>query len=163
MKIFWGKIEILCSITLVLCKLEWIYPLAFFDIMVHLPIHLPREAILGGPVHTRWMYPFERYLGTLKQYVRNKARPEGSIAEAYIVNEALTFGSMYLHGVEIQFNRGYRHDLSGQREEKRQLSVFQNCGWPLGKKNDAQITFDLFDKDHWYILNNCPQVQPYIE
>ncbi|XXG43945.1 hypothetical protein AAC387_Pa01g3862 [Persea americana] len=51
--------------------------------MVHLPIHLALEAILGGPVQYRWMYPIERYLYTLKRYVSNKAFPEGSIAEAW--------------------------------------------------------------------------------
>jgi len=42
------------------CKLERIFPLGFFDSMEHLPIHLPYEAWLGGPVQYRWMYPFER-------------------------------------------------------------------------------------------------------
>ena len=43
-----------------LCKLELIFPPAFFDVMIHLAVHLPYEAKLAGPVHTRWMYPFER-------------------------------------------------------------------------------------------------------
>ena len=55
------------------------------------------------------MYPFERYIGTLKQYVRNRARPEGSIAEGYVVNEALTFCSMYLHDIETAHNRPEHH------------------------------------------------------
>ena len=42
------------------------------------------------------MYPIERRLGTFKGYVRNRARPEGSIAEAYIATEALTFCSKYI-------------------------------------------------------------------
>ena len=46
-----------------------------------------------------------RSLRTLKQYVRNKARPEGSIAEAFIANKSLIFCSMYLHGIETKFNR----------------------------------------------------------
>ena len=33
-----------------LCQLEMIFPPAFFDIMMHLPIHLAEEARLGGPV-----------------------------------------------------------------------------------------------------------------
>ena len=37
-------------IVLVLSKLELIFPPAFFDIMIHLVMHLPEEAILGGPV-----------------------------------------------------------------------------------------------------------------
>ena len=43
-----------------LCMFERFYLLAFFDIMIHLPIHLEREARLGGPVQYRWMYRFER-------------------------------------------------------------------------------------------------------
>ena len=48
------------QIVITLCKLERIFPPSFFDIMVHLPIHLALEAILGGPVQYRWMYPIER-------------------------------------------------------------------------------------------------------
>ena len=33
-----------------LCMFERFYLPAFFDIMIHLPIHLKREARLGGPV-----------------------------------------------------------------------------------------------------------------
>ncbi|XP_058207214.1 uncharacterized protein LOC131320516 isoform X1 [Rhododendron vialii] len=83
-------------VVLILCKLEKIFPPAFFDVMVHLTVHLSREAMVAGPVQYRWMYPIERFLGKLKRYVTNKARPEGSIAEAYIVQECLTFCSMYL-------------------------------------------------------------------
>ncbi|KAF5931996.1 hypothetical protein HYC85_028167 [Camellia sinensis] len=43
----------------ILCKLEKIFPPAFFDLMIHLAVLLPREAILGGPVQYRWMYPIE--------------------------------------------------------------------------------------------------------
>ncbi|XP_058191435.1 uncharacterized protein LOC131308510 [Rhododendron vialii] len=58
-------------IVLILCKLEKIFPPAFFDVMVHLAVHLPREAILGGPVHYRWMYPIESlFLIELDQKVR---------------------------------------------------------------------------------------------
>jgi hypothetical protein len=42
------------------CKLEMIFPPSFFDSMEHLPIHLPFEVKVGGSVHYRWMYPFER-------------------------------------------------------------------------------------------------------
>jgi hypothetical protein len=48
------------QIPITLCKLERIFPPAFFDIMVHLPIHLPWEAKVAGLVQYRWMYPIER-------------------------------------------------------------------------------------------------------
>ena len=41
------------QLVLILCKLERIFPPAFFDIMIHLVLHLPEEAILGGHVHMR--------------------------------------------------------------------------------------------------------------
>ncbi|GJU05896.1 hypothetical protein Tco_1122326 [Tanacetum coccineum] len=34
----------------ILCDLELIYPPALFDIMIHLVIHLPLEALEGGPI-----------------------------------------------------------------------------------------------------------------
>jgi hypothetical protein len=34
----------------ILCKLKKIFPPAFFDVMVHLAVHLPNEALLRGPI-----------------------------------------------------------------------------------------------------------------
>ncbi|GKE01592.1 hypothetical protein Tco_1389575, partial [Tanacetum coccineum] len=93
----------------ILCNLELIYPPAFFDIMIHLVIHLPLEAIFGGPIRPRWMYLFERYMKKLKNYVRNKAKSEGSIAEGYVAEEALTFTSHYFRDVTTKFNRPNRN------------------------------------------------------
>ena len=50
------------DLVLILYKMELIFPPAFFDIMIHLVLHLPEEAILGGPVFMRWMHPFKRYM-----------------------------------------------------------------------------------------------------
>ncbi|GJX07617.1 proton-dependent oligopeptide transporter family protein [Tanacetum coccineum] len=36
--------------------------------MIHLVIHLPLEALEGGPIRPRWMFPFERYMKKLKGY-----------------------------------------------------------------------------------------------
>jgi hypothetical protein len=57
--------------SMVLLEME--FPLSFFDIMTHLPYQ--QELDLCGSVSTRWMYPIERYMKTLKGYVRNMARP----------------------------------------------------------------------------------------
>ena len=48
------------EIPVVMCKLERIFPPGFFDSMEHLPVHLPYECRVAGPVQYRWMYPFER-------------------------------------------------------------------------------------------------------
>ncbi|GJY09683.1 reverse transcriptase domain-containing protein [Tanacetum coccineum] len=83
----------------ILCNLELIYPPVFFDIMIQLVIHLPLEALEGGPIRPWWMFPFERYMKKLKGYVRNKAKPEGSIVEGYVAEEALTFSSYYFRDI----------------------------------------------------------------
>jgi hypothetical protein len=75
------------EIPIILVKLEKIFPPSYFDVMVHLGVHLPDEALLRGTVQYGWMYPIERRLYTLKRYVRNRARPEGTIAEAYTADE----------------------------------------------------------------------------
>ena len=54
------------KIPYTLCKLEMIFPPAFFDVMVHLVIHLATEAKIVGPVRYRWMYPIERYTFSLR-------------------------------------------------------------------------------------------------
>ena len=48
------------KIVVILCKLEKIFSESFFDIMVHLLLHLPSEAKIAGPPQYRWMFPFER-------------------------------------------------------------------------------------------------------
>jgi hypothetical protein len=39
-------------------------PQLFSDSMEHLPIHLPFEVKVGGPIQYTWMYPFERLVFT---------------------------------------------------------------------------------------------------
>ena len=46
------------------------------------------------------MYPFERYMKTLKGYVRNCNRPEACIVESYIAEEAVEFCFEYIEGTE---------------------------------------------------------------
>jgi len=48
------------QVVVLVCKLEKIFPPGFFNPMQHLIIHLPREVRLGGPVQSRWNYPYER-------------------------------------------------------------------------------------------------------
>ncbi|KAK9078277.1 hypothetical protein SSX86_002334 [Deinandra increscens subsp. villosa] len=83
-----------------LCELEMYFPPSFFDVMVHLVIHIIREIKACGPVFLRYMYPFERFMGFLKGYVRNRNRPEGSIVEGYTTEEVTEFCTGYLKGAK---------------------------------------------------------------
>ncbi|CAL8994504.1 unnamed protein product, partial [Prunus brigantina] len=119
------------DIVQVLCKFEMIFPPAFFTSMIHVMVHLPEEALLAGPVNYRWMYPIERLLGELKKSVRNRAKPEGSIIEAWVQYEALTFCGMYLKDVDTAFNRPQRNNDGGVRNA--QLSVFCQIARSFGE------------------------------
>ncbi|XP_076906697.1 uncharacterized protein LOC143562903 [Bidens hawaiensis] len=157
------------EITETLCEFEKIFPPAFFDIMVRLPIHLVNEVRLGGPVQYRWMFFMERYLCKLKSYVRNKSRPEGSIAEGYLIEECLNFCSHYMHGVNGRLNKGVEDNDGFKGENKSNEPMFVNGGLPLGgkKRRQGKVTsfnVHLIEQAHRYALFNsdCEQVNDYI-
>ena len=50
------------DIIITLCKLEKIFLPSFFDVMVHLPVHIASEARVAKPVQYQWMYPIKRYV-----------------------------------------------------------------------------------------------------
>ncbi|GJT88153.1 reverse transcriptase domain-containing protein [Tanacetum coccineum] len=143
----------------ILCNLELIYPPAFFDIMIHLVIHLPLEAIFDGPIRPWWMYPFERYMKKLKNYVRNKAKPEGSIAEGYVAEQALTLTSYYFQDVTMKFNRPDRNvDCP---PPTCQFQVFKSLCKSIGLRSVIRIDHQELKKVIWYVLHNSPKIDTY--
>ncbi|BBH05146.1 hypothetical protein Prudu_016453 [Prunus dulcis] len=92
--------------------------------------------------------------------VRNRAKPEGSIVEAWVQYESLTFCGMYLQDVETAFNRPQNND-GGMRKEK--LSVFAKAhalwrSWTRESfsRNDMEVA-------HWFVLNNCDEIMAYLD
>lgn len=47
-------------VILAFCQMEKMLPVSFFDITVHLLIHLVHEATIAGPIQYRWKYPIQR-------------------------------------------------------------------------------------------------------
>ena len=88
------------EVVITMCQLEMYFPPSFFDISVHLIIHLVREIFYLGPVYLRYQYPFERCMKTYKDYVSNMQYPEGCIAERVVIEEALAFCYDILADVE---------------------------------------------------------------
>src|SRR6266542_2899569 len=64
--------ELQAAVVETVCHLEMYFPPSFFDIMVHLIVQIVYEIKMYGPVFLRSMYPFERFMGILKHYVRNR-------------------------------------------------------------------------------------------
>lgn len=134
---------------IILCQLEMFFPPAFFDIMVHLIVHLVREIRLCGPVYLRWMYPVECYMKILKGYVKNQYCPEGSIVERYIAEEAIEFCSSYL-------SRSVPVGLPKESDDGRRFGQCIRGGQCVERPRELVRQVDL------YVLNNTHEVQPYI-
>lgn len=103
-----------------------------------------------------------RYLCTLKSYVRNRGKPEGSIAEGYLAEECLAFCSLYFaNDVETRFNRLNRND--DDVVERIGLDVFSPSCRPFGKGIAVTLDDEILTKGHRYVLFNSDAVKPYIE
>lgn len=92
------------DVAFTLSLLEMHFPPSFFDVMTHLMVHVVEEVDLCGPVSSHWMYPIERDLKLCKSYVRNMAKPEASMAEGYIIDEAIG----YLYHMDVVMASGVR-------------------------------------------------------
>lgn len=138
------------EVVTTLCHLEMYFPPSFFDIMVHLIVHLVKEIKICGPVFLRHMYPFERYMGILKSYVRNRSRPEGSIIEGYTTEEVIEFCIGYMAQVEPIGVPLSRHE--GRLEG-------------IGTIGRKAITPDqnTYAQAHFMVLQHMTEVTPYIE
>ncbi|CAM8914329.1 unnamed protein product [Rhodiola kirilowii] len=138
------------QIVVTLCQLEMFFPPSFFDIMVHLTVHLVRELRILGPVHMRWMYPFERYMKVLKSYVRNRQSPEGCIVQGYIAEEAVEFCTNFLGNTTAVGVPRPRHfdRFMGKGTSGHQL---------------MPQSFDELMKAHFYVLQHIPEITPFIE
>ena len=90
--------------------------------------------------------------------MRNKSRPEGSIAE-----ECMTFCSRYLGGIETRFNRVGRNFDGGNVESSKRLSIFKQIGRAPGKATPLELSREDLSKAHLYVLKNCDEVRPIIE
>ena len=105
----------------------------------------------------------DRYLRTLKSYVRSKSRPEGSIAEGYIVEECETFCSSYLHDVETKHDLEEMNYVIANNVTNEGLSIFKCMGRKIGKSTSRVLKIEKSSQEHLYVLSNCEEVTPFIE
>ena len=74
-----------------LVSFKLVFPPSLFNIMTHVLVHLVDEIRLLGPISLHTMFPFERFMGVLKKYVCNCARPEASISTGHKIVEVIRF------------------------------------------------------------------------
>ncbi|KAI9101399.1 hypothetical protein K1719_023881 [Acacia pycnantha] len=155
-------LQLEASLPIMLCKLEMVFPPSLFYYMKHFLVHLAYETKVGGPQQYRWMYPFERFLRTLKYKIKNTRYVEGSIAEVYLVEEATKFASYYYPPEVISRWRGVPHN-DDDGDTSSQISLFNFLGRVVGKQ--CRSTLEERDKQvvEWYILNNCEEAALYLK
>nr|DAA02079.1 TPA_exp: transposase [Oryza sativa Indica Group] len=134
-----------------LVSFELIFPPSFFNIMTHLLCHLVKEIGVLGPVYLHNMFPFERYMGILKKYVRNRARPEASIAKGYGTEEVIEFCVEFIEDLRPIGVLESRHE--GRLRGKG----------TLGTKAIMTVDNNLFRKAHFMVLQQSSLVALYIE
>jgi hypothetical protein len=84
------------KIPQLMCQMHQYLPPTFFNAQEHYLIHQVEEIELCGLVHTRSMWMVQRQLKLLKAFVRQRARPEGSMVEVYMVYHCMVYISQYL-------------------------------------------------------------------
>jgi hypothetical protein len=72
------------------------FPLTYFDISVHLLVHLVDQIRALGPMYLHQMFPFERLMKVFRRYVRNRFIAEGGVVEGWSTEEAIEFCTYYL-------------------------------------------------------------------
>jgi hypothetical protein len=97
--------------------------------------------------------------------VRQKGRPEGSIAEGYLMQEILTFCSRYLDDIETKWNRPRLVDDEPNyiHPNARVAELFPQVGKPLGGFEFIKLSSISKLQAHRHVLTNCPAVDCYLQ
>jgi hypothetical protein len=132
--------------------IEWELPGAFFDVMTHLVLHVVEKLAIYGPIHSRWMYPVEQTLGTLKKYVRNRTRPEASMASGYVLDETLGFVTEYMQ----MFTQVRCRVWDANEEEGVYGEVLK------GSRSKFRLLPSTRDLAHHYVLTNAACLAPWV-
>ncbi|GJQ92942.1 transposable element [Tanacetum coccineum] len=88
----------------------------------------------------------------IKGHVRNRNKPEGCIAEETIAEETIEFFSEYHKSMETIGIPPDKHETYENEEGK-----------PLSAGKSSEVSAELFQKAHLYVIQNTDEIVPYIE
>ena len=148
------------EIPILICKMEKVFPPGFMNVMQHLLVHISWEALVGGPAQFRWMYSQERELKKLRATVRNKARVEGCIAEAYANKEITNFSSTYFSHAHNVNATTTRYHIVGE-EPLTDLQIFQWKGKPVGASTARHVELNELNYIMLYMYSNMEEMEQY--
>ena len=92
----------------------------------------------------------------MKNLLKNRARPEGSIARAYLESEVLAFCSSYTDN-DVDKIPEFDGPTAGD------TSVFMHGVRLIGKNRVHYFDDKTINLFVWYVLNNTDKVEPYLE
>ena len=95
----------------------------------------------------------------MKDFVGNKACPEGSIVQGYLLEETISFCFMYMEDISTRFNPIQRNYEGVPRvSDETSNSVFNQSGQFLrGKVENRLLSEEERDLTHMYILQQVEE------
>jgi len=99
-------------------------------------------------------------LAHLKSHVNNKAQPEGSMNEGYILKETIAFYSTFLEGVESVFHRRKRND---DYNDNMSAYLFNSGGRVVGMERTCRLDDKSLSQPHRYVLLHSNDMKELIE
>ena len=123
--------------------------------MVHLLVHVVHDIIHLRPTYMHNMMPFERMNNVIKGFVRNRSRPDGSIAKGFLTSECISFCQNYLTQDEDVGPPTRKHQgrLAGYGHRKGYRALHADI---TGRRVD-------FDRTHRFALQHIELVDPWME
>ncbi|KAK1627238.1 hypothetical protein QYE76_001553 [Lolium multiflorum] len=133
---------------------ELVFPPSFFNIMTHLLVHLVEEISILGPVFLHNMFPFERFMGILKKYVRNRARPEGSIAKGYGNEEVVDQLYMLAKTPSSTITTFQGYEINGNTfytiaQDKKSTNQNSGVRFDAATENGQKVTYYGYIEEIW--------------
>lgn len=135
------------------CLIEEAFPRSILSSQLHVVVHLIDEIAICGVVHSRWMFFLERFLKTLKGFVRQRARPEGSMAEGWLVQESFVYMSEYLCRIDPSMPR-----LWSMEVDERLISHV-----PQGKGKPGRMDQNMLQKINSFCIRNAHIMEKWIQ
>jgi hypothetical protein len=98
---------------------------------------------------------------TLKDFVRQNARPEGGMSEGWLIQERIVFILQYLHQADSSLNHPFsiRHSLSAMDVRKEDGPTIV----PQGKGHSVNLGRELRAKLNSFCILNTQVMRPWVD
>ena len=137
----------------IVCMIEKAFPTSILSTQIHILVHVVDEVAIAGIVHTQWMFYLEQFMKTLKAFVWQKARLEGSMAEGWLAQESCVWISEYMERVDKSMPKLW----STKDDDRLVAKVWQ------GKGIQFCMTEEVREKMQAYCIANAKIMQEWLQ